>query len=105
MGLATNTKTVWDLNPDNATLVPTESPYSLTTYETCESTETPIAFTARSKRLFIQFKTNGRNSAAGFSIPYVTYNGGYMVNELDAIRMSLCEDIMFYKGFEDDNKK
>ena len=51
------------------------SPYSTTTYETCESTERPVAFTARTKKLWIQFKSNAKNSASGFSIPYVTYNG------------------------------
>jgi hypothetical protein len=51
------------------------SPYSLTTYETCESTATPLAFTARSKNLWIYFKSDGANSARGFSIPFVTYSG------------------------------
>ena len=53
------------------------SPYSLTTFETCETRETPIAFTARSRKLWIQFKTDSYNSATGFSIPYVTYNEEY----------------------------
>ena len=55
----------------------TASPYSLLTYETCESAETPIAFTARSRKLWIQFKSDGQNNAPGFSIPFVMYNGTY----------------------------
>lgn len=51
------------------------SPYSVTTFETCESSETPVAFTARSRSLWIYFKTDSENNAKGFSIPYVTYNG------------------------------
>jgi len=58
------------------------SPYSLTTYETCESKETPIAFTARSRNLWIYFRTDSGNSAKGFSIPYVTYNGKDKYNHL-----------------------
>jgi len=53
----------------------TASPYSLTTYETCESSSTPLAFTARTRNLWIYFKTDSQNAANGFSIPYVTYSG------------------------------
>ena len=53
----------------------TASPYSLTTYETCESSSTPLAFTARTRNLWIYFKTDSHNAANGFSIPYVTYSG------------------------------
>lgn len=52
-----------------------ESPYSVTTYEACKSSSHPIAFTARSKRLWMQFKSNENNTAGGFQIPFVTYNG------------------------------
>ncbi|KAG8002525.1 signal peptide protein, partial [Nibea albiflora] len=45
---------------------------SITTYETCQTYERPIAFTARSRRLWINFKSNEANSARGFQIPYVT---------------------------------
>lgn len=48
---------------------------SITTYETCQTYERPIAFTARSRRLWINFKSNEVNSARGFQIPYVTYDG------------------------------
>ncbi|ELU05576.1 hypothetical protein CAPTEDRAFT_195741 [Capitella teleta] len=62
------------------------SPYSLTTYETCGSTETPIAFTARSRKLWIQFKTDANSSAKGFTIPYVTYNEEYQDLIEDIVR-------------------
>lgn len=48
---------------------------SVTTYETCQTYERPIAFTSRSKRLWIQFKSNEGNSGKGFQVPYVTYDG------------------------------
>lgn len=51
------------------------SPSSITTYETCQTYERPIAFTARSRKLWINFKTSEANSAKGFQIPYVTYDG------------------------------
>ncbi|KAL8565421.1 hypothetical protein ACOMHN_029114 [Nucella lapillus] len=54
-----------------------KSPYSRTTYETCVSRNTPIAFTARSKKLWIQFKSDGNKTAGGFSIPFVAYNEEY----------------------------
>ncbi|VDI62204.1 signal peptide, CUB and EGF-like domain-containing protein 3 isoform X1 [Mytilus galloprovincialis] len=54
-----------------------KKPSSLTSYEACETKERPIAFTSRSKRMWIQFKSDGKNTAAGFSIPYVTYNEEY----------------------------
>ena len=52
-----------------------ESPNSRSTYETCVTRNTPIAFTARSKKLWIQFKSDGNNTSGGFSIPFVAYNG------------------------------
>eukprot|EP00058_Branchiostoma_floridae_P022745 XP_002608235.1 hypothetical protein BRAFLDRAFT_87901 [Branchiostoma floridae] len=51
------------------------SPYSVTTYETCQTYDRPIAFTSRSRKLWIQFKSNGANSQKGFQVPYVTYDG------------------------------
>ncbi|KAL4622476.1 signal peptide, CUB and EGF-like domain-containing protein 3 isoform X2 [Arapaima gigas] len=50
---------------------------SITTYETCQTYERPIAFTARSRRLWINFKSNEANTARGFHIPYVTYDEDY----------------------------
>lgn len=51
------------------------SPTSITTYETCQTYERPIAFTSRSRKLWIQFKSNEGNSDKGFQVPYVTYDG------------------------------
>ncbi|XP_071100051.1 signal peptide, CUB and EGF-like domain-containing protein 1 isoform X2 [Haliotis cracherodii] len=63
-----------------------KSPYSLTTFETCKSKDQPIAFTARSKKLWIQFKSDGNNTARGFSIPFVTYNEEYQTLIEDIVR-------------------
>ena len=52
-----------------------ENPYSTVTFETCETGDRPIAFTARSRRLWVQFQSDQQNTAKGFSIPFVTYNG------------------------------
>jgi hypothetical protein len=71
------------------------SPYSLTTYETCESTETPIAFTARSRKLWIQFKSDGNHGAKGFTIPFVTYNGK---STISLFNMSSIEYGVIYRG-------
>ena len=54
---------------------PPASPASITTYETCQNYERPIAFTSRSRKLWIQFKSNEGNSGKGFQGPYVTYDG------------------------------
>ncbi|XP_071450823.1 signal peptide, CUB and EGF-like domain-containing protein 2 [Hetaerina americana] len=62
-----------------------KSPYSVTTYEACESSNHPIAFTARTKRLWMQFKSDGNNTSTGFHIPFVTYNEEYQ---------ALIEDIV-----------
>lgn len=61
--------------PSDMTLALPASPSSITTYETCQTYERPIAFTARSRKLWINFKTSEANSARGFQIPYVTYDG------------------------------
>lgn len=52
-----------------------EKASSVASYISCETTVRPIAFASRSKRMWIQFKSDDKNTAAGFSIPYVTYNG------------------------------
>lgn len=62
------------------------SPTSITTYETCQTYERPIAFTARSRKLWINFKTNEANSAKGFQIPYVTYDEDYEQLVEDIVR-------------------
>ncbi|XP_006642554.3 signal peptide, CUB and EGF-like domain-containing protein 2 isoform X2 [Lepisosteus oculatus] len=59
---------------------------SVTTYETCQTYERPIAFTSRSKRLWIQFKSNEGNSGKGFQVPYVTYDEDYQELIEDIVR-------------------
>ncbi|XP_058015474.1 signal peptide, CUB and EGF-like domain-containing protein 2 isoform X3 [Ahaetulla prasina] len=59
---------------------------SVTTYETCQTYERPIAFTSRSKKLWIQFKSNEGNSAKGFQVPYVTYDEDYQELIEDIVR-------------------
>uniref|UniRef100_A0A8C0QMZ2 Signal peptide, CUB and EGF-like domain-containing protein 2 n=1 Tax=Canis lupus familiaris TaxID=9615 RepID=A0A8C0QMZ2_CANLF len=59
---------------------------SVTTYETCQTYERPIAFTSRSKKLWIQFKSNEGNSARGFQVPYVTYDEDYQELIEDIVR-------------------
>lgn len=71
---------------DSLVMRKSASPYSLTTYETCETKETPIAFTARSRNLWIYFKTDSASNAKGFSIPYVTYNEEYQELIDDIVR-------------------
>ncbi|XP_043943235.1 signal peptide, CUB and EGF-like domain-containing protein 1 [Protopterus annectens] len=62
------------------------SPTSVTTYETCQTYERPIAFTSRSRKLWIQFKSNEGNSAKGFQVPYVTYDEDYQQLIEDIVR-------------------
>uniref|UniRef100_A0A4W3KAX7 Signal peptide, CUB and EGF-like domain-containing protein 2 n=1 Tax=Callorhinchus milii TaxID=7868 RepID=A0A4W3KAX7_CALMI len=62
------------------------SPTSITTYETCQTYERPIAFTARSRKLWVNFKTNEANSVKGFQIPYVTYDEDYEQLVEDIVR-------------------
>ncbi|KAM8973067.1 signal peptide, CUB and EGF-like domain-containing protein 1 isoform 1-T1 [Pelodytes ibericus] len=62
------------------------SPTSITTYETCQTYERPIAFTARSRKLWIQFKSNEGNSGKGFQVPYVTYDEDYQQLIEDIVR-------------------
>ncbi|XP_076011770.1 signal peptide, CUB and EGF-like domain-containing protein 2 isoform X3 [Genypterus blacodes] len=59
---------------------------SVTTYETCQTYERPIAFTSRSKKLWIQFKSNEGNSGKGFQVPYVTYDEDYQELIEDIVR-------------------
>jgi len=47
----------------------------VTSFESCGELTAPVAVTARSRGLWIYFKTDARNAATGFSLPYVTYNG------------------------------
>uniref|UniRef100_A0AC11C8I4 Signal peptide, CUB domain and EGF like domain containing 2 n=1 Tax=Ovis aries TaxID=9940 RepID=A0AC11C8I4_SHEEP len=79
-----NTTTDFD-GSTNITQCKTSS-NSVTTYETCQTYERPIAFTSRSKRLWIQFKSNEGNSARGFQVPYVTYDEDYQELIEDIVR-------------------
>ncbi|CAH1786874.1 unnamed protein product [Owenia fusiformis] len=62
---------------DSLVMRKSQSNYSISTLDTCVSTDSPIAFTARSRKLWIRFKTDSHSSESGFSIPYVTYNEEY----------------------------
>ncbi|XP_040193719.1 signal peptide, CUB and EGF-like domain-containing protein 3 isoform X1 [Rana temporaria] len=62
------------------------SPSSITTYETCQTYERPIAFTARSRKLWVHFKSNEVNGARGFQVPYVTYDEDYEQLVEDIVR-------------------
>ncbi|XP_078537106.1 signal peptide, CUB and EGF-like domain-containing protein 2 isoform X7 [Lissotriton helveticus] len=67
-------------------IVEPASSNSVTTYETCQTYERPIAFTSRSKKLWIQFRSNEGNSAKGFQVPYVTYDEDYQELIEDIVR-------------------
>ncbi|XP_033753123.1 signal peptide, CUB and EGF-like domain-containing protein 1 [Pecten maximus] len=77
---------------------------SLTTYEACESTEKPIAFTSQTHRLWIKFKSDGQNSAGGFSIPFVTYNEDYQQLIEDIVRDGRLYDSYQHQSILKDRK-
>uniref|UniRef100_F6V250 Signal peptide, CUB and EGF-like domain-containing protein 2 n=1 Tax=Ornithorhynchus anatinus TaxID=9258 RepID=F6V250_ORNAN len=103
-----NTECTWSINPppkrrilivvpeiflpiedecgDYLVMRKSSSSNSVTTYETCQTYERPIAFTSRSKKLWIQFKSNEGNSAKGFQVPYVTYDEDYQELIEDIVR-------------------
>uniref|UniRef100_A0A8D2LFG5 Signal peptide, CUB and EGF-like domain-containing protein 2 n=1 Tax=Varanus komodoensis TaxID=61221 RepID=A0A8D2LFG5_VARKO len=103
-----NTECIWTINPppkrrilivvpeiflpiedecgDFLVMRKSSSSNSVTTYETCQTYERPIAFTSRSKKLWIQFKSNEGNSAKGFQVPYVTYDEDYQELIEDIVR-------------------
>ncbi|CAB1336427.1 unnamed protein product [Coregonus sp. 'balchen'] len=93
-----NVECIWNINPPSKRKIlivvpeiflPSEDEWSatsITTYETCQTYERPIAFTARSRRLWINFKSNEANSARGFQIPYVTYDEDYEQLVEDIVR-------------------
>ncbi|XP_029438200.1 signal peptide, CUB and EGF-like domain-containing protein 2 isoform X2 [Rhinatrema bivittatum] len=103
-----NTECTWNINPppkrrilivvpeiflpiedecgDHLVMRKSSSSNSVTTYETCQTYERPIAFTSRSKKLWIQFKSNEGNSAKGFQVPYVTYDEDYQELIEDIVR-------------------
>ena len=45
------------------------------THEFTKTMTRPTAFTARSRKLWVKFSSDGNRTAQGFSIPYVTYDG------------------------------
>uniref|UniRef100_T1JDQ5 Signal peptide, CUB and EGF-like domain-containing protein 1 n=1 Tax=Strigamia maritima TaxID=126957 RepID=T1JDQ5_STRMM len=62
---------------DSLVMRKSKSPYSITTYDTCKTQQRPIAFTARSRKLWIHFKSDGKNNDQGFRIPYALFNEEY----------------------------
>lgn len=113
----TNVSCVWKIKPSNnrriLVIIPdvelpkedkcgdklvmrkSKNPYSTVTYETCETGDRPIAFTARSKRLWIQFQSDQQNTAKGFSIPFVTYNAEYQ-----RLIEDIVQDGRLYSSFQ-----
>nr|XP_006817984.1 PREDICTED: signal peptide, CUB domain, EGF-like 2 [Saccoglossus kowalevskii] len=66
-----------DMCGDQLVMRKSSSPYSMITYESCVTHTSPIAFTTRSRKLWVRFKSNANISAKGFQIPYVTYDENY----------------------------
>ncbi|CAL4065718.1 unnamed protein product, partial [Meganyctiphanes norvegica] len=54
-----------------------KNPFSAVSFETCTSIDRPIVFTARSRKLWIHFSSDGNGTSNGFRIPFVTYNEEY----------------------------
>lgn len=77
---------------DKLVMRKSKNEFSTVTYETCEKEDRPIAFTARSKKMWIQFKSDGMNTAKGFSIPFVTYSPDY-----ERLIESIVEDGKLYE--------
>ncbi|ESO97498.1 hypothetical protein LOTGIDRAFT_181491 [Lottia gigantea] len=70
---------------DRLVIRKSKSDESQNTFDTCRSQVRPVAFTTRSKKIWINFRSNNNNTAKGFSIPFVTYHEQYQ---------SLIEDIV-----------
>ena len=51
------------------------SPYSVHTYQTCESNPDPIVIVARTKKLYIKFHSGSLQGAMGFKMRFATYKG------------------------------
>ncbi|XP_038053869.1 signal peptide, CUB and EGF-like domain-containing protein 1 isoform X4 [Patiria miniata] len=62
---------------DEIVMRKTNSPQSMTTFETCKNVTRPIAFTAQTRKLWIQFKSDAFNCHSGFQIHYATYDENY----------------------------
>ncbi|VDP02427.1 unnamed protein product [Soboliphyme baturini] len=54
-----------------------KSPYSPVTFEACTSRAHPIVFTARTRRLWVEFHSDHANSLQGFHMRYVFYEDKY----------------------------
>lgn len=80
---------------DKLVLRKSKNPYSTVTFETCETGDRPIAFTARSRRLWVQFQSDQQNTAKGFSIPFVTYNAEYQ-----RLIEDIVQDGRLYSSFQ-----
>ncbi|XP_028412073.1 signal peptide, CUB and EGF-like domain-containing protein 2 isoform X2 [Dendronephthya gigantea] len=63
----------------------TTSPYSVHTYQTCESNPDPIVIVARSKKIYVKFQSRSKRNAGGFKMRFATYR--------DLVR-DLVEDII-----------
>ncbi|XP_052801890.1 signal peptide, CUB and EGF-like domain-containing protein 1 isoform X2 [Mya arenaria] len=80
---------------DKLVMRKSKNEFSTVSWETCETDQRPIAFTARSKRLWVQFTSDGQNTARGFSIPFVTYNYDY-----ERLIESIVQDGRLYESFQ-----
>lgn len=65
----------WIIPSQSVDLYLTESPASRLTFETCTSMMRPVAFVARSKKLWINFHSDSRGAGPGFNIHFVTFHG------------------------------
>uniref|UniRef100_A0A5S6QI65 Signal peptide, CUB and EGF-like domain-containing protein 2 n=1 Tax=Trichuris muris TaxID=70415 RepID=A0A5S6QI65_TRIMR len=63
------------------------------TFESCSSEATPFAVIGRSRRLWIEFRSDKANSARGFQIRYVFYREEYHVVVEDFVR-----DVRLYQA-------
>ncbi|XP_078482331.1 signal peptide, CUB and EGF-like domain-containing protein 1 isoform X1 [Ciona intestinalis] len=62
-------------------------------FQSCQTSENPTVLMIKSKRLWIEFRSNGSNGAKGFQIPYVTYNQDY-----DKIIAEIVKDGLLYSA-------
>ncbi|KAK8734860.1 hypothetical protein OTU49_005696 [Cherax quadricarinatus] len=76
---------------DYLVLRKSKSPYSSVTFETCSSVERPVVFTAKSRRLWVHFRSDSNNTDRGFRIQFVTYN-----KEYDKLLNTIVKDNRLY---------
>uniref|UniRef100_H2ZN49 CUB domain-containing protein n=1 Tax=Ciona savignyi TaxID=51511 RepID=H2ZN49_CIOSA len=60
-------------------------------FQSCQKSQNPKVLMIKSKRLWIEFRSNGSNGAKGFQIPYVTYN-----QDFDKIIAEIVKDGLLY---------